>query len=257
MNINKDFIKIFNSLIQILNNNVVYYIIVPIGIVVLGWIKNEHDIKKKNKELGYWVKEYKVLHNFQDMVVSLYKKLGICGGVTVSIRIILEIYTNKLTSYIFAGGVYILVSAIIINKQWRKTDMRIEFLTEGRAKKILICVLNVIFIYGFGAFNLNKKYNNVMELIFSGMLVIWFYFIYKYNDITYVLDNRFADIYIKGNEKVETVEAGTIEKQGDWIRVRRYTNKYEEEIRIKEEEIVRIDYYGEPIIINKKNMREK
>ena len=67
-----------------------------------------------------------------------------------------------------------------------------------------------------------------------------------------ILDNRYADIYIKDNEKAEQAAAGTIKKQGDWIIVRRYIHEYEEEIRIKEEDIVRIDYYGEPIIFIRK-----
>ena len=42
-------------------------------------------------------------------------------------------------------------------------------------------------------------------------------------------------------------------KHGDWIIVNRYINGLNEEIRIKEGDIVRIDYYGDPrIIVDKK-----
>ena len=62
------------------------------------------------------------------------------------------------------------------------------------------------------------------------------------------MDNRYADIYVKGSEKAAVAEAGSIKKQGEWIIVKRYVNGYEEELRIRESDIVRIDYYGDPLI---------
>ena len=48
-----DYLKAMeNFLLIIFNNEVMYYVIVPIVVVLLGWLKNKNDLKVKNKELG-------------------------------------------------------------------------------------------------------------------------------------------------------------------------------------------------------------
>lgn len=52
-------------LLRILNSEIVHYVVVPIAIVLLGWVKNERDLKEKNKELGYWMLKCRKLPTFQ------------------------------------------------------------------------------------------------------------------------------------------------------------------------------------------------
>ena len=42
-------------LLKIFDSEIMYYVVIPIVIVLLGWVKNERDLKEKNKELGYWM----------------------------------------------------------------------------------------------------------------------------------------------------------------------------------------------------------
>ena len=76
----------------------------------------------------------------------------------------------------------------------------------------------------------------------------WVFVLFKYVDMIYILDKSCADIYVNGAESVKCIHAGSMRKNGGWIYVERYIGDYLEEIRIKESEIVRIDYYGEPLV---------
>lgn len=79
-----------------------------------------------------------------------------------------------------------------------------------------------------------------------------------YCDVVFILDNRYADIYVKGSERARFAEAGSIKKLGEWIIVNRYANGYDEEIRIKESDIVRIDYYGrQMLMVEKRKLFQK
>lgn len=93
------------------------------------------------------------------------------------------------------------------------------------------------------------KYASIVEIIFGILLFVWVICLFNYCDIAFILDNRYADIYVKGSERAQFAEAGSIKKHGEWIIVNRYVNGYDEEIRIKESDIVRIDYYGGPMIM--------
>ena len=54
-------------LLRILNSEIVHYVVVPIAIVLLGWVKNERDLKEKNKELGYWMLKCRKLPTFPNI----------------------------------------------------------------------------------------------------------------------------------------------------------------------------------------------
>ena len=229
-----------------------FYVVVPVITVILQWIKNAYDIKAKNKELGYWVKKYRKLETFIIVIMRLYKKLAFVSLTALLIKIIGGIYIDKQSAYFGVGGIYGMICIIIISKEWKKPILQTEFLSNGNIKKLLIIALSIIYAVCFWVADIDNKYNWIYEIIFMIALIIWMFYLYKYGDVAFILDNRYADIYVQGCEKAEYAAAGTIKKKGEWIIVSRYINGYEEELRIKESDIVRIDYYGDPIIIVQK-----
>lgn len=55
------------SLLKIFDSEIMYYVVIPIVIVLLGWVKNERDLKEKNKELGYWMLKCRKIPTFPDI----------------------------------------------------------------------------------------------------------------------------------------------------------------------------------------------
>lgn len=234
-------------ILRILKSETMYYVVIPLILVFLNWIKNEHDLKERNKKLGYWKLKYKKLYTFVDTAMKLYKYMAINFVIMQGIIIGVSVWKDDMFLYLFVWSIFLMVNALNIFLICRNDKVKIEFWTNGIEKKILIWALYVIFGLAFGV-KLFGKFEQIAGLVIGGMLIAWVAFLFKYSDVAYILDNRFADIYVKGSNVAEFAETGSMNKQGEWIIVNRYINGFEEEIRIKESDIVRIDYYGGPRI---------
>ena len=241
----------FQDILKIIGNEITYYVVVPFIVLILNWIKNGYDIRERNKELGYWKMKFRKLQTFPDIAMKIYKWLAVNLAVMQGARILLLFWKSELYSYAASGVTYLILNTLIIFTICKDAKTKIEFLSNGKYKKILIGVLYII--YGVVFFeNLFAEFKLISEIVLGMVLVMWVFLLFKFSDVAFILDNGYADIYVKDSEVTECVAAGTITKQGEWIIVNRYANEYDEEIRIKESDIVRIDYYGEPIILFKK-----
>lgn len=152
---------------------------------------------------------------------------------------------------------FITINAIITFRNCKSYNSKIEFWQDGKLKRKLAITLYLIYAISLLA-DISEKYSWIVEGIFIILLMVWIICLLNYCDVAFILDNRYADIYVKGSERAQFAEAGSIRKHGEWIIVNRYVNGYDEEIRIKESDIVRIDYYGEPMItVEKRNLFSK
>lgn len=230
---------------KVLDSSVTHYVFIPIIILVAGWIKNACDKKKENKKIGCWLKTYRKPRGFYNMMWRFYISLGVSLFFTVMVR---EICKKESIPNIIFVAAYLAISAIIMLIIWKRPVMKSEFLSNGTAKKILIIALYII----YGVYCIMGADCTIALILFAVGILLWGFFLYKYSDVTYVFENKYADIYIRGNDKIEAVSTMTIRKNGNWIIANRIINECKEEIRIREDDIVRVDYYGEPIIINKK-----
>lgn len=236
-----------NIIQKILESNITVNILMPIIVLLLGWRKNESDLKRKNKEIGYWKIECRRIFTFTDTAMKMYEWFAINLVIMQIVRIVLFLWKGTGFSYFVSGSLYLMFNVFIIFIVCREAKVRIEFWSDGMKKKSLIAVLYVI--YGVVFFmELFGKYEYIVEIVFIVSLISWIFFLFKDSDLVFILDNMYADIYVKGSEKAELAEAGSIKKQGEWIIVNRNINGYNEEIRIKESDIARIDYYGGPMI---------
>lgn len=235
-------------LLKILNSELMYYVVVPIAVVMLGWVKNELDLKEKNKELGYWMLKCRKLPTFPDIAFKTYKMMAINLIITFVVRAVFYFWKRTTFSYIISGIWYFGINAMFTFWNCRSVNGKIEFWKNGKTKGVLAIALYLL--YGVPFFlELYGKYASIVEIIFGILLFVWVICLFNYCDIAFILDNRYADIYVKGSERAQFAEAGSIKKHGEWIIVNRYVNGYDEEIRIKESDIVRIDYYGGPMIM--------
>ena len=62
-------------LLKIFDSEIMYYVVIPIVIVLLGWVKNERDLKEKNKELGYWMLKCRKIPTFPDIDIKFMVNL--------------------------------------------------------------------------------------------------------------------------------------------------------------------------------------
>ena len=241
-------------ILTILNSNIMCFVVIPLLVVIMGWIKDKNGIKKKNKELGYWMVKYQRANTFIDDAMKIYKSLAVCFVFVQIILLILCLWKGKLFGFIISGIINCLFSALICIIICKKSTNIIEFWTNGKSKRELVLCLFIIYWIPF-FIQLYDKYMWIVECTFLVLLIIWILMLYMYCDEVFILENKYADIYVIGIEKAQSVEAGGLEKRGEWIIVPRYINQRREEIRIKESDIVRIDYYGGPIIsVEKRNL---
>lgn len=238
-------------LLKILNSEIMYYVIIPIVVVILGWIKSGHDLKEKNKELGYWMMKCRKSPTFLDLALKNYIMMTANLIVMSAVRFVLVFWKGTTFSYVISGSLYMGLNGLFAFRNCRSDKGKIELWKDGRRKKVLIITLCMIFGIPFFS-ELYGKYILAIEIIFAILLLTWAICLYNYCDVAFILDNRYADIYVKGSERAQFAEAGSIKKHGEWIIVNRYVNGYDEEIRIKESDIVRIDYYGGPLIMVEK-----
>lgn len=163
------------------------------------------------------------------------------------IKTLASFWLEKRLTYIICGFICSIVNSVIVICVVKKPKTKIELYTDGRIKQLLLFMLDLIFSIGFWTSSFGK-YQYIVSLTFGMSLFFWALLLVKCMDMVYILDKSCADIYVNGAETVKCVYAGNIRKNGNWIYVDRYIEDYYEEIRIKESELVRIDYYGEPLI---------
>lgn len=235
---------------RIFSSGIMYYVVVPIMLFLLGWIKSKIDLKEKNKELGYWMLKCRRLPTFPDFALKNYIMILVNLIVMLLIRLVIGSKIEKILSYFICGILYFALNVLIIFKNSRSIDVKMEFWKNGKEKKVLTIILYIIYAIPF-FLELYGRYTVIIEMVFIISLFVWALWIFNYYDVIYILDNKYANIYVKGSEQVQVAEAGTIKKRGEWIYVNRYVNEYKEELRIKESDIVRIDYYGEPLVMVK------
>lgn len=238
-------------LLQVLNNNITFYVVVPLLILITPWIKNAYDTSLKNKELGRWIKTYTKMKNFIDISLKAYKSLGTTFLIALTLQLFIDYFINTISAYIISGIFYVVAVvlwALIIRKN---KLLRAELLTNKGHKIRALIFLNIIFIVTYILATRDETYY-FSQIVFLVLLIVWAIYLLKEYEIVYRLDNEYVDIFVQGNSWVKGIKTSSIKKQGIWIYAIRCTDGKEENICIKEDEITGASYYGEPSYIIRK-----
>lgn len=238
----------WESIQKILESGIIKNVIVQIFILSLSWIKSSYDFNKMNKDLGYWAIKFRNQRTFVDIASKSYVILGVLLCISMIIEECISLLKGRIISVIFANLFYFIFGGIFINLVIRNKKTKVECLTNGKQKKILLIVPYLIFGIVLNILD-NKRYEFIIEIFVILVLLIWDYYIFKYSGNTFILDNRYANIYVRNGKGVIFAEVEKIRRKGKWIIVKRHVNGVEDEIRIREDEIIRIDYFGDPLII--------
>lgn len=227
-----------------LTSDVVYNVAVPIVLLILNWMKNGYDLSKKNRGMGCWKIRYKKGYSFMDIVMNIYKVLVFLLVVVMILRMCMVSLMEKMLAYIITGLIYIILLIVVAYCVSKNSKVKIELWNNGLVKKKLLIVLFILYIIVF----FQEFLYGWIELLWCITVIGWIVLVFKNSDMIFILDKSYADIYVNGNVVAEGVIAGSMRRQGDWVFVAREIEGSFEEVRIREEEITRIDYYGEPVI---------
>lgn len=243
--------QIKETLLLVLDNNITFFVVVPILILISPWIKNAYDTSLKNKELGRWIKTYTKKENFIDISLKAYKRLGIIFLIALMLQLFIEFYVNTISAYVVSGMVYI-VALFLWTLILRKNELlRVELLANRSYKIRALIFLNIIFIITYFLATRDETYY-FSQILFCVLLIAWAIYLLKEYEIVYRLDNKYVDIFVQGNSCLKGIETSSIKKQGVWIYATRYRDGKKENICIKEDEITGANYYGEPSYIIRK-----
>ena len=110
--------------------------------------------------------------------------------------------------FIYICGIWYLgINAIITFRNCKSYNSKIEFWQDGKLKRKLVITLYLIYAISLLA-DVSKKYSWIVEGIFIILLMVWIICLLNYCDVAFILDNRYADIYVKGSERAQFAEAG-------------------------------------------------
>ena len=146
--------------------------------------------------------------------------------------------------FILSSSLYLIIFLILLKNH----KVRTEFLKHKIFKKFLCLFSGFILIYIF-AFT-QSEFN--INIIVYGFLLGENYIVYQYSDKIYIYEEKYATVYTNNGDIIKMIFVETMEKHDKWI----YCWGYDDEkgmldIRIKEELIERIDYFGGKLILVK------
>lgn len=151
-------------LLKIFDSEIMYYVVIPIVIVLLGWVKNERDLKEKNKELGYWMLKCRKIPTFPDIIIKIYKMMAINLLITLVAKKMLCYWKGVVFSYIICGIWYLGINAIITFRNCKSYNSKIEFWQDGKLKRKLVITLYLIYAISLLA-DVSKKYSWIVEFM--------------------------------------------------------------------------------------------
>lgn len=227
---------------KILNSNVTYYIIVPFFLLFLEWIKNWYDINRKG--IKYALGKHKNICPF----FSLYRNfsMGIylifCG--LMFIYELIEIFEIKISHLeIYFLCTMNILGIIYLIKKLHEEIYQIELL------KYKICKI-ISFILEELSFSLPIIYLNNQNIAYVWLTIqiVLLIMVNFFSDHILIYRNRYVAIVIEGGEILKDIQIDKLYVRKRWLIIKEDTNKIIREHRIREEDVVRIDYYGEKYI---------
>ena len=175
-------------LLKIFDSEIMYYVVIPIVLVLLGRVKNERDLKEKNKELGYWMLKCRKIPTFPDIMIKTYKMMAINLLITLVAKKMLCFWKGVIFSYIICGIWYLGINAIITFRNCKSYNSKIEFWQDGKLKRKLAITLYLIYAISLLA-DISEKYSWIVEGIFIILLIVWIICLLNYCDVAFNLNN--------------------------------------------------------------------
>lgn len=221
-------------------NNVIYYVITPIVTVVLGallsWIR---DYGMGNNWKCYEEKNSGT--NFIIIAVMVtYMPVLIIPVTKIIQKSINQMFDEPLLGAMFLkvfSTILLCLMAIVMN--WMNKKYNWLKVKRGKHNKKLAYInFNLLFVNASLIFWLNDSFIGGIVSIYYFCIVMSF-FVY---DIEVRKKFSKANIYLQGGKSIDDVYTKYMQKHGKWFVIKDGESK---EIRILQNQIIRIDYYNE------------
>lgn len=230
---------------EILNSNITYYIVVPFFILFLGWIHNWHDKKSQ----GVTIMKGKIRRKcpFFKVYTDFVRKINaymVCVLIAYCFLLSLEVLHITVPmwikilyfSMVCGFGVIDLIFEI------KTVRCRIELL-KHKVGKIIVLVLTEV-IYFMPIFMLNHA-DDKATLVWGITLCALVLLVPVFSDHILIYSNKYVSVTLNDGTEIKDIQIDKIKVKRKWMVINKIG---ENEIRIRESSVIRINYYGEEYI---------
>lgn len=226
---------------KILNSNITYYIVVPFFILILGWIHNWHDKKSQSVTImkGKIRRKCPFFKVYSDFVrkISVYMVcVLIAYGFLLSLEVLhitVPMWIKILYFSMVCGfGVIDLIFEI------KTVRCRIELLKHKVGKIIVLALTEAI--YFMPIFMLNHA-DDKATLVWGIALCALVLLVLVFSDHILIYSNKYVSVVLNDGTEIKDIQIDKIKVKRKWMIINKIG---ENEIRIRESSVVRINYYG-------------
>lgn len=231
-----------DKLKELFLSNTMYYIIVPLFIVLVGWVKNWYDTIHKNAKIGRWKIKYKKECPFFKIGIKMFSNsIGVYESAICLVDLLGAYEHREIIAVISC-----IANLMFMRTYLKEAEIRVEFLKFKKTKIFIISILIILISISIGFMESMK-----FLIVWISLIGLWFALVYVFSDKVVTYNKRYANIYISGGMLIEQVRIDKMKRQGNWVSFQKIENGKAKEIKIRENLLERIDYFGEPLIVVK------
>ena len=227
---------------KMLNSNIIYYIIVPFLILILGWGHDWYD--KKSQGISIMKGKRKRKCPFFRVYINFVRKISeytLCVLIVYGLLLCLEVLHIKIPmwvkllyiSVVYGGGLIKLILQI------KTVRGRIELLKHKVGKIIFLALTELIYLMPI---HMLSHADDTVSLVWGITLYTLVLLVPVFSDNILIYSNKYVSVVLNDGTEIKDIQIDKIKVKRRWIII----NKTEKnEIRISESAVVRINYYGE------------
>lgn len=212
---------------------------------------------EKDKDYPYWKLRveytFPLLYSYFYLMICFVYLVAFISYTVIYYLIESQLIISNIMLGIFLVHLFLCVISWYFFRKNKKVKKNLSYNFKKKKKVLLITYLYI----GAGiSFVVLIDNDIITSFYFVILLLIMLYSnsIEKYKAQIY--ENSYMNIFLNNGEKIIAVLVGRIEKRGKWLRLiaKQDLNK---EIFIKEDEIYRVECYGNPLVVIKKLNNKK
>lgn len=223
-----------------LNSNITFYIVVPLLLLVLGWIKDWYD-KKAQQGITTFERPREKCPFFEVYILFVYQLqvvffIGLIFLITIEACGIKTAIQYRIIAFFRIS----FLGLICLKENLKKEKYRLEMLKNGKGK-IVYCVFTEIVCF-MNIFICDKKF---CPFILYGSMFIVGIFAYVCSDHIIIYDNKYLSLVLNNGDEIKDIQIDKIKSKKNTLIVDKSKDDEKRIVQIDKLFITRINYYGE------------